>query len=156
MSGPPPLGRRDDRHSRWVCFELAGQCYGLEILSVQEVLTDADIEPVPGAPAAVLGVANLRGSIVTIVDLRLRMGLPATAAPLPMCIMVVDGPGEAIGLRVDKVVDVRSIPLAAIRPLPRTGNELVPELLGVYSRDDRMLTLLAAAPLLACLQPSAE
>ena len=66
--------RAQDDSTRWVTFELAGQLYGLEILKVQEVLADTEIESVPGAAAQILGVANLRGAIVTILDLRLRLG----------------------------------------------------------------------------------
>lgn len=143
-----------DASSRWVTFELAGQLYGLEILKVQEVLADAEIESVPGAPRVILGVSNLRGSIVTMVDLRRRLGLPPGAQQAPVCCVVVDsrssgGPGEPVGLRVDRVVDVRRIADAAIKPAPVTGDHAASAVLGVLSKPGEVLTLLDADRLVA-------
>lgn len=151
MNDAAPDQRRDDRSERWVCFELATQSYALPILSVQEVLSGAEIEPVPGAPRTVLGVVNLRGTIVTVLDLRLRLGLPAAHGPLPSCLVIVDGPGEAVAVQVDRVVDVRCIACAAIKPLPRCGNAATPELLGVVCREEQTLTLLDALALVSPL-----
>ena len=143
--------RQGDQGARWVCFELAGQRYGLEILTVQEVLTGVQIEPVPGAPKAILGVINLRGHIVTVLDLRRRLGLPSQVQTWPLCLVIVDGPGAPVALRVDRVVDVRSIPTAAIKPLPNVGAGQQPELCGAFVRDGVVLTLLDAGQLVAPL-----
>jgi len=143
------IRRAQDESSRWVTFELAGQLYGLEILKVQEVLADTEIESVPGSPAVILGVANLRGSIVTILDLRRRLGLEPRALEVPVCCVVVDGRGEPVGLRVDRVVDVRRIADAAIKRAPATGGNRASGVLGVVSRPGEMLTLLDADLLVA-------
>ena len=145
------IRRAQDDSSRWVTFELAGQFYGLEILKVQEVLADAEIESVPGAPGVILGVANLRGSIVTILDLRQRLGLPTRPLEVPVCCVVVDGRGEPVGLRVDRVVDVRRISDGAIKRAPATGGNRATGVLGVVSRPGEMLTLLDADLLVAAL-----
>jgi purine-binding chemotaxis protein CheW len=147
--------RAGDALARWVCFELAGQLYGLEILKVQEVLADAEVESVPGAPHTVLGISNLRGCIVTVMDLRRRLSLPPRGEPGPTCVIVVDGAGEAVGLRVDRVVDVRSIRVGAVKPAPETGPR-ASAVLGVVTRSGEVLTLLDAAALIAPLAESAE
>lgn len=145
------IRRAQDQSSRWVTFELAGQIYGLEILKVQEVLADAEIESVPGAPSVILGVANLRGSIVTILDLRRRLGLAPRELEVPVCCVVVDGRGEPVGLRVDRVIDVRRIADGAIKRVPATGGNRASGVLGVISRPGEMLTLLDADLLVAAL-----
>lgn len=147
--------RAQDDSTRWVTFELAGQLYGLEILKVQEVLADTEIESVPGAAAQILGVANLRGAIVTILDLRLRLGLAARPLSAPVCCVVVDGHGESVGLRVDRVVDVRRIADGAIKRAPATGGEAASSgVIGVVTRPGELLTLLDADRLVSVLAPT--
>lgn len=147
--------RADDSSARWVCFELAGQLYGLEILKVQEVLAAAEIESVPGAPAQILGISNLRGSIVTILDLRRRLGLAPLDGDGPACVVVVDGFGEPVGLRVDRVVDVRSLRAGAVKHAPNTGGQSS-GVLGVVTRNHEVLTLLDANAMVAPLaEPAA-
>jgi purine-binding chemotaxis protein CheW len=140
--------RGDHNVGRWVCFELAGQLYGLPIGSVQEVVAEAPIEPVPGTAALVLGVINLRGNVVTVIDLRRRFGL-APQASAQSRIVVVDHGAEAIGLFVDRVADVRKIADGAIKPAPRTGQEAeAAEIRGIVSRGGELLTLLDVPALL--------
>lgn len=134
-------GREGDVVRRWIGFELAGQLYGVPILAVQEVLASAEIEPVPGAGHEVLGVINLRGQIVTVVDLRLRLGLPpASGATGPL--VVFDAPGETLAARVDRVTHVRRIPDPAIKPAPRAGSVPCAAVIGVVTRDAELMTLL--------------
>ncbi|MGH8516119.1 MAG: chemotaxis protein CheW [Panacagrimonas sp.] len=134
-------GREGDVVRRWIGFELAGQLYGVPILAVQEVLASAEIEPVPGTPREVLGVINLRGHIVTVVDLRLRLGLAAAeSATGPL--VVFDGPGETLAARVDCVTHVRRIPDPAIKPSPRAGSVACAAVIGVVTRDGELMTLL--------------
>jgi len=149
------IRRAQDDSSRWVTFELADQLYGLEILKVQEVLADTEIESVPGACPQILGVANLRGAIVTILDLRLRLGLVPRPVESPVCCVVVDGHGESVGLRVDRVVDVRRIATGAIKRAPATGSgNASTGVLGVVSRPGELLTLLDADALVSVLAPA--
>lgn len=144
------LRRADDSLSRWVCFGLGQQLYGLPILRVQEVLRDVAIEPVPGAAAQVLGVGNLRGSVVTVIDLRLRLGLPMAEFGADARVVVVDYQHESFGLMVDRVADVRKIVDTAVMPAPEVGavGTLAP-VSGIYLRDGELLTLLDADTLIA-------
>jgi purine-binding chemotaxis protein CheW len=110
-SDSPTALRRsgDGPATRWVGFRVGQQHYALDILRVQEVLASADIEPVPGAPPAVLGVINLRGRIITAIDLRLCLGFAGGPVQPPCCVIVVDVQGETLGLRVDGVAENCSV-----------------------------------------------
>lgn len=138
-----PLRRQDDSVSRWVGFRLGGQLYALPILRVQEVLSEAVIEPVPGTSALVCGVINLRGNVVTVIDLRLRLGIDAAPAATEGKIVVIEHQDESIGLCVDGMAEVRKVVDAAIRPAPNVGSSTVTDpIRGVYLRDGEMVTLL--------------
>ena len=132
---------------RWVCFETAGQLYGLAILGVQEVLATAQIEPVPGAPETVLGVLNLRGSIVTVMDLRRRLGLPDLQGP--QSIIVIRSGAQIMGLAVDGIASVHGVLPSQIQPAPLTGHGArAIQPLGLVKLRQRVLTLLDAAALI--------
>lgn len=125
---------------RWISFSLDGQSYGVDIARVREVLSEVQIEPVPGAPEAVLGVINLRGQIVTVLDLRAWLGRNATLSIAR--VMVLEHAGAILGLAVDAVTDVLRLVSEDIKPVPRTGDEQKTQLIeGLVSRDDGLLTL---------------
>ena len=66
----------NDPITQWVTFFLDNEKYGIKVMQVQEVLRMTEIAPVPGAPDYVLGIINLRGNVVTVIDSRKRFGLP--------------------------------------------------------------------------------
>ncbi|MDR3417542.1 MAG: chemotaxis protein CheW [Nevskia sp.] len=138
--------RRDDSTiTRWVGFRVDEQNYALDIHQVQEVLAAAEIEPVPGAPSAVLGVINLRGRIVTVVDLRRCLGFAAAGDTGPCSVIIVDVGGESLGMRVDGIAEICSVAEAAIKPAPAIhGREPDPLVHGIVSRPGLMMTLLDA------------
>jgi purine-binding chemotaxis protein CheW len=139
--------RGDGVITRWVGFQVEGQSYALDILHVQEVLAAAEIEPVPGTPPAVMGVINLRGRIVTVIDLRRCLGFGGASLDRPCCVIVAEIEGEPMGLRVDGVAEICSVAAAAIKPAPPTrGRTADPLVRGVVSRAGGygMLTLLDA------------
>ena len=148
VSGRVKGARRDDGAvTRWVGFRVESQSYALDILRVQEVLAAAEIEPVPGTPPAVLGVINLRGRIVTVIDLRRCLGFGGATADAPCCVIVAEIDGEPVGLRVDGVAEICSVATAAIKPAPATQGRLPDPLVrGIVSRGGQagMLTLLDA------------
>ena len=69
-------GNVDDQVLQWVTYRLGDETYGINVMQVQEVLRYSEIAPVPGAPDYVLGIINLRGNVVTVIDTRARFGLP--------------------------------------------------------------------------------
>src|SRR5438270_7042780 len=91
-------------------FEVEGQRYGLAAGAVRELLRMVAVVPLPGAPAVIEGVVNLRGAVVPVLDLRRRFGLPARAATPTDHLIVADAGGRAVALRVDRAVEL--VPLA--------------------------------------------
>ena len=104
---------------------VAGQLCGVPVLGVRDILGPQAITPIPLAPPEVAGGLNLRGRIVTAVDLRRRLGLPAreAGAGAPMSV-VVDGNGELYALLADSVGDVLALPDSNLAPNPPTLDPL--------------------------------
>src|SRR5581483_10415500 len=91
---------------QFLTFTLGGESYGVEILAVQEIKGGAAITPIPNAPRHVRGVMNLRGTIIPVVDLRTRLGMPAPEDDRVTVIVVVRVGARTQGLIVDAVSDV--------------------------------------------------
>ncbi|MET3962572.1 purine-binding chemotaxis protein CheW [Marmoricola sp. OAE513] len=107
--------------SQYCTFWVDGLFFGVAVSSVQEVLRYQQLTAVPSAPEAIRGLINLRGQIVTAVDLRCRLGLPARADDaLPMNV-IVRSRGEVVSLLVDDIGDVITVDTS-----PSSGLELEP------------------------------
>ena len=112
---------------RVLTLRLGKELYGLDVLNVREIIRPLEIAPVPRAPREFLGVINLRGKIVPVIDLRIKFGLPATNAERA-CIVVVQtqtqsrGP-KLTGLLVDEVQEVTSFTSTEINDPPDFGAE---------------------------------
>jgi purine-binding chemotaxis protein CheW len=91
-------------------FELAGHRFGLLVADVQEVLRAVTISPLPRAPSAVLGVINVRGSLVPVYDVRGRFGLPARALRLADSLIVVQNAGRPAAIVAEWVQALTSLP----------------------------------------------
>jgi len=89
----------------FVTFFVAGQLFGVPVMRVQDILTPDAIAPVPGGPAEVRGLINLRGRIVTVIDMRTRLSMQKAETARGMCV-TVESEGDAYTLFVDKVGDV--------------------------------------------------
>lgn len=137
-------------------FRISGLTAALDVDRVLEVVDPAPLTPVPRMPAFLLGVMNLRGNVVTVVDLGVKMGLgPARPGP-DACVVLVEVPmgGESarLGIRADAVRQVVSLAPEAIRPPPRIGLRIRSELVrGVVDRDGEFLLLLDIGRALADL-----
>lgn len=109
---------------QYLTFELAGEYYGVEILAVREIRGWSKVTRVPQSPPFVLGVLNLRGAIVPIMDLRVRFGLPGKERePTTVTIIVAVG-GRHFGMVVDGVSDVLDVEAAAISAVPDFGQAI--------------------------------
>jgi purine-binding chemotaxis protein CheW len=127
-----------------VCtFYLDSQMYGVEVQSVQEVIRYQEMTDVPLAPESVVGLINLRGQIVTAIDLRKRLGLPERPdGKLPMNVVVRCDDG-AISFLVDHIGDVQEIDSDNFEPPPETMQGTSRELIrGAYKMKDRLLLIL--------------
>jgi purine-binding chemotaxis protein CheW len=139
----------NDTVSQWVTFRLGEEIYGIDVLQVQEVLRITEISPVPGAPNYVLGIINLRGNVVTVIDARNRFGLAPKETDDASRIIVVDAFDKVIGLLVDNVSEVAYVPNSQIESAPNVGtddgNRFVS---GVSNRDGELLIMLDLAKLI--------
>jgi purine-binding chemotaxis protein CheW len=111
--------------AQYLTFVCAGEEYGVEILRVQEIKGWDHVTRVPYAPPYVLGVMNLRGMIVPVIDLRARLGLDKRgfdASTVVIVVRVQSSRGEkTVGIVVDAVSEVYSLPAEAIKPVPEVG-----------------------------------
>ncbi len=124
-------------------FFVDGACYGVDVVHVQEVLRYQRITRVPLAPPVVRGLINLRGQIVTALELRRLLGLPARPADrCPMNVVIRTG-ADAVSLLVDDVGDVLTLDESAFERPPETVRGVARELLrGVYKLPGTLLQIL--------------
>ncbi len=128
-------------------FVLGNETYGVDILRVQEIRGWAAVTKIPHAPAHVLGVLNLRGSIVPIVDLRMRFALDRVeyTAVTVIIVMSVNTPAgrRDFGVVVDGVSDVVDVNSAEVKPAPELGSRSATDhIRGLVSIAERMVVLL--------------
>ena len=130
-------------------FTLAEQAYGIDILNVQEIKGWAAVTPIPNTPPFIKGVMNLRGTIIPVVDLRLKLGLPETAPTRYAVIIVARVAGRTVGLLVDAVSDVLDFQPDDVQLPPDLGfNVNVQFIRGVVCVENAVITLLDIAHLL--------
>jgi purine-binding chemotaxis protein CheW len=104
--------------TQYLTFALGDEEYGVAILNVQEIKGYAPVTPIPNTPPYVKGVMNLRGTIVPVIDLRLRLGMPATAyGPFTVIVVLAVG-AKVVGAIVDAVSDVLTLPDADVQKTP--------------------------------------
>jgi purine-binding chemotaxis protein CheW len=126
-----------------VSFRLAQEEYGIEITRVQEIILMGDITRIPQTPDYVKGLINLRNTVIPVVDLRLRFGLPSQEPTDETRIMVVNITGKTIGVIVDAVSEVLRISGDQISPAPPTVSGLGRDYLnGLVNLENRLLILL--------------
>src|SRR5512143_2311417 len=118
-----PTGAATDG-TQYLTFALGEEEYGVAILNVQEIRGYSPATPIPNTPAYVKGVMNLRGTIVPVIDLRLRLGMPA-AEYGPFTVIIVMAVGrKVVGAIVDAVSDVLAFADADVQPAPTFGTEV--------------------------------
>jgi purine-binding chemotaxis protein CheW len=148
MTTTPATGNEVAAGSQQVLtFVLGNETYGVDILRVQEIRGFSAVTKIPHAPAHVLGVLNLRGSIVPIVDLRMRFNLERAEYNAVTVIIVLSVQSAAgrrdFGVVVDGVSDVVDVKKAEVRPAPELGSASATEyILGLVPVAERMVVLL--------------
>jgi purine-binding chemotaxis protein CheW len=132
-----------DESEQLVVFELAKEFYGVDIGAVNTIIRMQEITQIPRTPDFVEGVINLRGSIVPVIDLRKRFGLPVGETTKASRIVVVEAAGQMIGMVVDAVAETLRLSSDAIEPPSPVVASLDAEYLrGVGKQDDRLVILL--------------
>lgn len=147
MSEPGGNASSKSTSQQMLTFALAGETYGVDILKVREIRGWSSVTHIPQAPKDVLGVLNLRGAIVPIIDLRARFGLePGERTPATVIIVLsVESAGRQrdVGLLVDSVSDVADVSAADMKSAPELSSGMDKGFLrGLASIGDRMVLVL--------------
>jgi len=146
----------DQMEREYLTFTAAGLEYGIGILSVREIRGWTPETSLPNSPAAVRGVINLRGQVVPIYDLRVRLGSEASHPTATHVVIVVEAASGFYGILVDAVSDILSVSQTELQPVPQTTIESGHELLtALLARQDRMVSLLDL-DMLVCGRVDAE
>jgi purine-binding chemotaxis protein CheW len=132
--------------TQYLTFYLAGEEYGIGILRVKEILEYDTVTPVPQTPPAIRGVINLRGSVVPVVGLAAKFGLPPSPLAKRTCIVIVevclDGRETVMGLLVDAVSQVMDLTPADIEPPPAFGTAVTVDYLQAMGKVGKRFVLL--------------
>ncbi|MCU7842908.1 MAG: chemotaxis protein CheW [Candidatus Thiodiazotropha sp. (ex Monitilora ramsayi)] len=142
------MSHTDDEESgggpliQFVTFILKDEVYGINVMQVQEVLRVTEIAPVPGAPPYVLGIINLRGNVVTVIDTRTRFGLPSTEMDDASRIIVIESEKQVVGILVDAVAEVVELRESDIDVAPNVGTDDSSRYIqGVATQEEGLLIL---------------
>jgi len=142
-------GGRDVETADYVTVMIDDQLFGIPVLEVQDVLRHESIGRIPLVPPEVAGSLNLRGRIVTAINVRRRMGLPDRDPAEQQISVVVDHKGELYSLVIDKVGEVMTMPVDAFDKNPATLDPLWRSVsAGIYQLEGRLLVIMDVVRLL--------
>ena len=113
---------QDDLGYKYLIFNL-DESYALELTKVLEIVELSSISKVPETPDYILGIMNLRGHVLPIIDLRLRFKRKTKERTGKECVIIIDFDGNNVGIIADTVVDLISIPPESIAPPPQVGSD---------------------------------
>ena len=134
-----------------VCFRIGKEMFGVDIFAVREIVKAQEITTVPGTTDYVLGIINLRGKIISVMDLAARLGLGTASVDRASRILVVDLDGFTVGFLVDAATEVLKLPDESIDPAPEEIKNTIRDdyLEGVGKLDDRLVIILNLRHLLS-------
>lgn len=136
----------------YVTMTIGGQSFGIPVLNVRDVLSPQTITRIPLAAPEIAGSLNLRGRIVTAINMRTRLGLPSEGFVERAMAVVVEHDDEPFSLLVDEVGEVLSVPLRRRESVPATLDERWREVSqGIYRLDDRLLLVLSVTSVLGAI-----
>jgi len=132
-----------DLGGKYLTFFLGREEYGIQILTVREIIGLIPVTTVPRTPAFMRGIINLRGKVIPVVDLRSKFDMASVEDTEETCIIVVQTGGLQLGMVVDKVSEVLDIPNREVVEAPSLGNEIDTEfILGIGKCEGRVTLLL--------------
>ena len=134
-------------NQQFVTFQLGEELFGVRVARTREILNLTSITKVPQTPGYMLGVINLRGQVVPVIDMRLKLGIPAGVQTQNTCILVMEIACEddtlVVGALVDAVCEVLELNSENIEPAPRLGTKLDNKFIqGMGKVDEQFLILL--------------
>ena len=135
---------------QYIKFLATGQEYATDIMGVREIRGWTETTKVPHAPDYVLGVINLRGVVLPVIDLKARLGMGLTEASSSHVIIVLENGARTTGILVDAVLDIMSVSADQIQPVPALVCESQNNYMGgIAVIDDKLVTLLEIEKLMA-------
>ncbi len=149
--------QRPDPQKSLVGFVVGEVAYAVPIGSVREIVNPLGLTELPHAPGAVAGVADHRGEVVPIVDLRVRFGLPKLSDPRRAKWILIDVEGQTLGLAVDRVTDVFGTGGAEVRRAPALGaGDDIRGISGVTTHDGTLTFVLDVGRFRSVIEPLAQ
>ena len=145
MSTPPDTQANDfsDSPCEFLAFRLGGEEYGVDIQKVQELRGYEPVSTIAGAPAYLKGVVNLRGVIIPIFDMRIRLKLGTASYDDTTVVIILHSSNRMVGIVVDGVSDVTTLTPEQIKPAPSFNTDFNADYVtGLGLQDDRMLILI--------------
>ncbi len=125
------------------CFKLMDDLYAVDIMRINEIIRPQKLTVLPKAPAFIEGVINLRGTVIPVVDLRKRFDMPPRPSSASTRLLIIRVAGQSLGLVVDDVTEVITVPVKDIKPPPTVADGMaVYYLLGVCLAGDILVMLL--------------
>lgn len=128
--------------NRFLEFNLGGESYAVELLKVKEVLTPPEMTPIPKAPSYVCGLMNLRGNVLTVIDLRKKLGIVPEKMNSQNGVIIFDLEDRLLGVMVDSIQRVIYVESDNAKPLPDSSDGVVPKmpfLVGVLKQEDKLI-----------------
>lgn len=137
----------DNENCQVLTFKLGDEVFGVNIMSVREVLDYTNVTKVPQTPDFMRGVINLRGNVVPVIDLKLKFGMTATEHTVNTCIIIVevslDGESAVLGALADSVQEVVDFEKEFIEPAPKIGTNLNTEFIqGMAKKEEGFVIIL--------------
>jgi purine-binding chemotaxis protein CheW len=143
MSDARTAGPANTPRHEYLTFRLGAEEYGVDILRVQEIRSYDPVTRIANAPGFIKGVVNLRGNIVPIVDMRVRLQLGEAGYDATTVVIILNVGSRTVGMVVDGVSDVVALDADALRPPPEFGGALDTRYItGLGALDERMLILI--------------
>jgi len=133
--------------TQYLTFTLEEEVFALDISKVREVLDFTGVSKVPKTPNFMVGVINLRGNVVPVVDMRLKFGMTATEKSVNTCVIItevnLEGESSVLGAMADSVQEVLDLEAAHIEPPPRIGSKLNTDfIMGMGKHNDQFIIIL--------------
>jgi purine-binding chemotaxis protein CheW len=127
-----------------ITFLVGGQEFGIDVMSVREIRVWTPATPIAHAPSYVVGMINLRGVVLPIVDFAARMGFPPTEPTSRHAILVAEIGKQDVGLLVEGVSEILSVNSGEVQPVPDIGSDTTREFVsGVLAKQGRMISLVS-------------
>jgi purine-binding chemotaxis protein CheW len=133
----------------FIAFHVGEQTFCIDITAVREIRGWTPATPLPHAPSFVRGVINLRGAVLPVIDLAVRLGLPSSEPTARHAVMVVQNQTQVVGLLVEAVSNIMMVPPEAIQPTPEVASEACRSFIkGIVATQDQIINILVTKNLL--------